>query len=203
MPTSKLTLVLVDGFWKIIPSVFPRKNGRDLPLLCSCLSFPASIRIVPISFVLKSAILRMSFLLEEIFNVFICQIDYFVLFFLLFSFLIFSQIPLLIASLRLFFLQLRSFISFFFFFLFLCCRFFFWLVLVIVLLVDLFFAAIFICSFLAKESKPALFFFGLLLQFVWLRLMHRSFWYNFFDCLLLLLKGRSVYGARCLDWRLG
>src|ERR671915_487745 len=142
-----------------MPSVFPRKNGRVLPFFCSRLSFPASIRIVPISFVLKSAILRMSFLLEEIFNVFICQIDYFVLFFLLFSFLIFSQIPLLIASLRLFFLQLRSFISFFFF--------------------------------------------GLLLQFVWLRLMHRSFWYNFFDCLLLLLKGRSVYGARCLDWRLG
>src|SRR5918999_363222 len=150
-----------------MPSVFPRKNGRDLPLFCSRLSFPASIRIVPISFVLRSAILRMSFLLEEIFNVFICQIDYFVLFLLLF------------------------------------CRFFFWLVLVIVLLVDLFLAAIFICSFLAKESKPALFFFGLLLQFVWLRLMHRSFWYNFFDCLLLLLKGRSVYGARCLDWRLG
>src|SRR5688500_2719480 len=140
-----------------MPSVFPRKNGRDLPLFCSRLSFPASLRIVPISFVLRSALLRMSFLLEEIFNFFIGQIDSFVLFFLLFSFLIFSYIPLLIASLSLFFLQRRSFISFFFF-LFLCCRFLFWLVLLIVLLVELFLAAIFMCSFLAKESKPALFF---------------------------------------------
>src|SRR5687768_13430689 len=115
MPTSKLTLVRVDGFWKTIPRVFPCKSGRDLPLFCSSLSLPASIRIKLISFVLRSAMLKMSFLLEEIFNVFIRQIDYLVFFlFLVFIALTLLEVPFLIACLRLFMLQPCIFFFFFF-----------------------------------------------------------------------------------------
>src|SRR5690349_7329246 len=93
MPTSKLTLVRVDGFWNIMPSVFPRKSGRALPLFCSRFSLLASVRIVLISLALRSATLSTSFLLEEVFNVFICQVYYLV--FLLASVFIFFALLLL------------------------------------------------------------------------------------------------------------
>src|ERR687889_261714 len=101
----------------------------------------------------------------------------------------------------LFFLEPHTFI---FFFLFPFCPPFFRAILfLLVYLFCLFLAAIFICSFLAKKSKPALFFFGLLLNPVLLREMHRRFWCRFLDCLLMLLKGNSVHRIRCIDWRLG
>src|SRR5215210_4765009 len=193
MPTSKLTLVRVDGFWKIIPSVFPRKNGRDLPLCCSRLSFSVSIRILLISYMFRSAILRMSFLLEEIFNVFICEIDDLVFFiFLLSSVLTFFQIPVLIPSLRLFFCS------------FLFCPLFLELVVLLVVALFLFFLAATLASpFLAKKSKPALFFLWLLLlDLVGLRLLHNRLWTNCLD-LLLLRTGKVVYRAQWIDCRLG